>query len=310
MTTTTGRPLATIVVPASTSNLGAGFDALGLALSLTLVVEVMTVIEDGLGELRCTFTGTPPYGDNLIATGYTEVARHLRVAALPSLDVRVTCDIPPGAGLGSSAAALVAGGRLAALVVPGVTTQVILEVATDVEGHPDNVAASLYGGLVASLTEADGTVRAVAMPWPTALRLVVATPEIPLATRTARAVLPMHVPRADAVFNLQRVAVLLGALATNRFDVLRAAFADRLHQPHRLPLVPGLDAALHLNAEGLVGVFLSGAGPSIAAVAHGDPQPTIDALRGIYARLDLPTAVRVVDVHQPTQDALTTVPSR
>lgn len=308
--TTSGRPLASITVPASTSNLGAGFDALGLAVSLTLVVDVMTVIEDGLGEVRCAFNGAPPHGENLIASGYAAVARHLGVSTLPSLEVRVTCDIPPGAGLGSSAAALVAGGRLAGLVIPGVTTQVILEVATDVEGHPDNVAASLYGGLVASLTEVDGSVRSVAMPWPPVLQLVVATPEIPLATRTARAVLPTQVSRADAVFNLQRVAVLVGALSTSRFDVLRAAFADRLHQPHRLPLVPGLDAALRLDTDGLVGVFLSGAGPSIAAVTHGDPQPTIDALRDIYARLDLTTVVRVLDVHQPTPDVLATAPSR
>jgi homoserine kinase len=308
--TTTGRPLATLAVPASTSNLGAGFDALGLALSLSLRVDVMTVIEDGLGEVRCTFTGTPPGGENLIATGYAAVARHLGVGSMPSLEVSVTCDIPPGAGLGSSAAALVAGGRLAALVVPGVTTQVILEVATEIEGHPDNVAASLFGGLVASLTEANGAVRAVVMPWPAALHLVVATPELPLATRTARAVLPTHVPRADVVFNLQRVAVLLAALATNRFDVLRAAFADRLHQPHRQALVPGLEAALQLDAPGLVGVFLSGAGPSIAAVVHGETQPTIDALRALYARLDISTVVRVLDVHQPTPDVVATPQAR
>lgn len=307
--TSTGRPLATVVVPASTSNLGAGFDALGLALSLHLVVDVLAVVEDGLGEVRCTFSGVPPHGDNLIAGGYTAVTERVGASAVPSLDVHVRCDIPPGAGLGSSAAALVAGGRLAALVVPGVDTQLILDVATAVEGHPDNVAASVFGGLCASLTEPDGTVRSVSMPWPASLQLVVATPEMPLATRTARAVLAAHVPRADAVFNLQRVSVLLAAVATGRHDLLRTALADRLHQPQRLSLVPGLEAALDLEAENLLGVFLSGAGPSVAAVTHGDPAPTIAALRAVYAPLDVVTTMRVLDVHQPATGLLTGAPS-
>lgn len=307
--TTTGRPLATIVVPASTSNLGAGFDALGLALDLMLVVDVLAVVDDGHGELRCTFAGSPPHGENLIAAGYAAIGRAVGASAPPSLDVTVRCAIPPGSGLGSSAAALVAGGRLASLVMPGVDTQRILDVASAIEGHPDNVAASLNGGLAASLVEPDGSVRTVSMPWPGNLKLVVATPEMPLATRTARAVLPASVSRADAVFNLQRISVLLGSLSTGRYDLLRAAFADRLHQPHRLSLVPGLDAALQVQAEGLLGVFLSGAGPSVAAVVLDDGAPTISALHAIYSRLDLPTVVRVLDVHQPTAGVLASAPS-
>ncbi len=297
--TPTGRPLATVVVPASTSNLGAGFDALGLALQLTLTVDVLAVAEDGLGEVRCEFVGAAPSGENLIATGYREVARRVGSTSPPSLDVRVRCEIPPGAGLGSSAAALVAGGRLAALTVAGVDTQRILDTASEIEGHPDNVAASLFGGLVASLTEADGTVRAVALPWPADLLLVVATPELPLATRAARAVLPTHVSRSDAVFNVQRVAVLLAALTARRFDVLRSAFDDRLHQPHRRALVSGLDATLALRCPGVVGAFLSGAGPSVAAVVHGDPAPAIEALRGVFAERRVSVQVRVLDVYQP-----------
>lgn len=301
----TGHPLATITVPASTSNLGAGFDTLGLALALHLVVEVTAVVEDGLGEVRCTFVTDAPHGENLIARGFAEIVTRRAVTAPPSVEVRVRCDIPPGAGLGSSAAALVAGGHLAALVMPDVDTALILDVMTAVEGHPDNVAAALYGGLVASLTEGDGTVRTVVLPWPSSLRLVVATPDVPLATRTARAVLPTQVSRADAVFNLQRVAVLLGALATGRHDLVGAALADRLHQPHRQPLIAGLAEALQLDVDGLRGVFLSGAGPSVAAITEGDPGPTIAALRDIYARLERPCAVRVLDVHQQMSGQLT-----
>lgn len=300
MTADTGRPLATIVVPGSTSNLGAGFDVLGLAVQLTIRVNVLAVVEDGLGDVRCAFVGPPPGGENLIVTGYRAVARAAGHPAPPSLEVSVACDIPPGAGLGSSAAALVAGGRLAALTVPGVDTQCILDTASAIEGHPDNVGASLLGGLVASLTEADGTVRAVALPWPTDLHLVVATPHVPLPTRTARAVLPAQVSRADAVFNLQRVAVLIAALGARRFDVLRTAFDDRLHQPYRRALVPGLDATLALECPGVVGAFLSGAGPSVATVVHGDPGPALEALRAIFHDRRVAADVRVVEIHQPT----------
>lgn len=264
--------------------------------------------EDGLGDVRCEFAGAPPGGENLIVTGYREVTRRAGSSAPPSLVVRVASDIPPGAGLGSSAAALVAGGRLAALTVQGVDTQRILDTAAEIEGHPDNVGASLYGGLVASLTEPDGTVRAVALPWPADLVLVVATPHVPLATRAARAILPAQVTRADAVFNVQRVAVLLAALTARRFDVLRSAFDDRLHQPHRRALIPGLEAALGLTCPGLVGAFLSGAGPSVAAVVHGDPSPAIEALRGLFAERHVPVHVRVLDVYQPAAGHLVPTP--
>lgn len=307
--TGTGRPLASIVVPGSTSNLGPGFDTLGLALSLHLTVDVLAVVEDERGEIRCTFTGIAPPGENLIATGFAAVAERVGATRLPSLVVAVSCDIPPGAGLGSSAAALVAGGHLAGLVAPGVDTQLILDTASAIEGHPDNVGASIYGGLVASMTCPDGAIRAVSIPWPADLHLVVATPEIPLATRTARAVLPSQISRADAVFNLQRTAVLLGAVTTGRYDLLREALGDCLHQPHRLALVPGLEAALRLDTEGLLGVFLSGAGPSVAAITQGQPGRVIDALRDIYTQLDLQTAVRVLDVHQPAQSVLTSASS-
>lgn len=300
MSTDTGRPLATIVVPGSTSNLGAGFDVLGLAVQLAITVDVLTVVEDGLGDVRCAFVGAPPGGENLIVTGYRAVTRAAGHESPPSLEVRVAGDIPPGAGLGSSAAALVAGGRLAALTVPGVDTQCILDTASAIEGHPDNVGASLLGGLVASLTEAGGAVRAVALPWPHDLQLVVATPHVPLPTRTARGVLPTHVSCADAVFNLQRVAVLIAALVARRFDVLRAAFDDRLHQPYRQALVPGLDATLALECPGVVGTFLSGAGPSVAVVVHGDPEPALEALRAIFRDRRIAADVRIVGIHQPT----------
>lgn len=293
------RPLATIAVPASTSNLGPGFDALGLALGLYLRLDVTTIADDGLGQVRCTFTGEPPPGDNFIVTGFRALCEARGAATAPSLDVTVTCDIPPCAGLGSSAAALVAGGRLAALVVEGVTDDLIIDVLTRIEGHPDNITAAVLGGLVAGCIDAADHVCAVAAHWPEQVRLVIATPCLALPTRTARAVLPAEVPRQDAIANVQRVALLMQAVATGRVDVLREAFRDRLHQPYRLRLVPGLAEVLALHAPGMLGAFLSGAGPSVAVCVTGDPEPTIAALRQIYAAIDPDVAIRVVDVHQP-----------
>lgn len=296
---TAARPLATVRVPASTSNLGPGFDALGLALALYLRVDVNAITEDEAGEVRCAFVGPVPPGENLIETGFRAVCGAMGATGVASLDVTVTCDIPACAGLGSSAAALVAGGRLAALVVDGVTDAVLIDVLTAIEGHPDNVTASMLGGLVAGCVDADGHVLAVAAPWPDHVHLVVATPALELLTKTARAVLPAQVSRQDAIFNLQRVALLLQAVATGRLDVLREAFADRLHQPYRLALVPGLADVLALDAPGKVGAFLSGAGPSVAVCVAGDVEPVIDALRDIYASIDPGVAIRVLDVHQP-----------
>lgn len=297
------RPLASVVVPASTSNLGPGFDALGLALGLYLRADVTSIIENGRGELRCTFAGAVPPGENLIVTGFRALCDACGATAPASLDVTVTCDIPACAGLGSSAAALVAGGRLAALVVDGVHDDVIIDVLTAIEGHPDNITASVLGGLVAGCVDAHGHVCVVAAPWPDGVRLVIATPGLALLTSTARAVLPAQVSRQDAIHNVQRTALLLQAVATGRLDVLREAFADRLHQPYRLPLVPGLGEVLALDAPGMLGAFLSGAGPSVAVCVTGDPDPVIMALRGIYATIDPGVVIRVLDVHQPVSSA-------
>ncbi len=296
---TPARPLASVRVPASTSNLGPGFDALGLALALYLHVDVLAITEDGVGEVRCSFSGEPPPGENLIATGFRAVCSALGATEVASLDVAVSCEIPACSGLGSSAAALVAGGRLAGLVVDGVTDALLMDVLTAIEGHPDNVTAAMLGGLVAGCVDAHGHVLAVAAPWPEHVHLVVATPALELLTRTARAVLPAQISRQDAIFNIQRVALLLQGVATGRVDVLAEAFGDRLHQPYRLQLVPGLAEALALEAPGKLGAFLSGAGPSVAICVAGDVTPVIAAVREIYAPIDRDVTIRVLDVHQP-----------
>jgi homoserine kinase len=282
-----------IEVPGSTSNLGPGFDALGVALQLPLTLEVDRAVDGPRGSIAWTFD-RPLSGENAILRGYRA---RLGAAAeeAPAMRVRVRCAIPERAGLGSSAAAIVAGLRLAALVGGSIDRQELLDTAARLEGHPDNTSASVLGGFVTSCQAPEGRVAAICSAWPRDLRLVVATPEVALETRVARAVLPRVVPRADAVANVQRAALLVHALQTGDRRWIREALRDRLHQPYRAALVPCLDEALALEHPTLLGVFLSGAGPSIAAIVEGTGEPVAAQLHALYAARGLPCAIRVLE---------------
>ncbi|MEO5823948.1 MAG: homoserine kinase [Vicinamibacteraceae bacterium] len=284
-------------VPGSTSNLGPGFDALGLALQVYLELDVLDVTDDRTGTLRFTFEGGAPAGENAIATAIVDEAGR-RGVSLPSLDLAVRCTIPIQAGLGSSAAAIVAGLRLVHALCDDGDAGRLLDAATALEGHPDNVSASILGGLTAS-SQGPGGVTSVASTWPARVRVVIATPRVGLATSKARGVLPSTLSRADAVFNIQRTALLLQALHTGNLDALTAALDDRLHQPYRAPLVPGLADALAFRHPTVLGAFLSGAGPSIGAFVLDDAGAAEQFFTSLYARLGLACAVRTLAVHQP-----------
>jgi homoserine kinase len=284
-------------VPGSTSNLGPGFDALGLALQVYLDVDVVGAVDDGEGRLRFTFEDGAPAGDNAIAVAIADEARRRRVA-LPSLDLAVRSTIPVQAGLGSSAAAIVAGLRLVHVLCDDGDAGRLLDAATALEGHPDNVSASILGGLTAS-SQGPGGVTSVASAWPSRVRVVIATPRLGLATAKARGVLPDTLSRADAVFNVQRTALLLQAVHTGSLDALAAALDDRLHQPYRAALVPGLAEALAFRHPTVLGAFLSGAGPSIGAFVLDDAGAAERFFTELYARQGLACAVRTLDVHQP-----------
>jgi homoserine kinase len=284
-------------VPGSTSNLGPGFDALGLALQVYLDVTVVDAVDDGAGRLAFAFADGAPAGDNAIAVAIADEARRRRVAR-PSLSREGRSTNTVQAGLGRSAPALVAGLRLVHTLCDDGDAGRLLDAATALEGHPDNVSASILGGLTASSQGPTG-VTSVASHWPSRVRVVVATPRLGLATAKARGVLPATLARADAVFNVQRTALLLQAIHTGSLEALTAALDDRLHQPYRAPLVPGLTEALAFRHPTALGAFLSGAGPSIAAFVLDDPGPTERFFTDLFARLGLACAVRTLDVHQP-----------
>jgi homoserine kinase len=283
------------VVPGSIANLGSGFDALAVAVQLYLRVRVIGVGDGERGTVRSRFSGVLLEGDDYVARSVTTLAAREGVD-FPSLELDVTSEIPMQAGLGSSAAAVVAGLRLYDAMVPGQVRDLI-QAGTDLEGHPDNVAAALLGGLATGCVCDDGSVLAGSVPWPGAIRFVAATPDARVKTPEARAVLPATLSREDAIFNLQRVALLLQAVQFDRPELLREALRDRWHQPYRARLVPGLTEALALDHPNLAGVCLSGSGPTVVALAAGDTAGIEQALADIYDRLGVACHIRVLDAH-------------
>jgi homoserine kinase len=274
-------------VPATSANLGPGFDTLGLALGLHNEIVgaeadgVHVAVEGhGAGEL-------PGDERNVVARG---VRLAYEAAGRPFRGVALACvnRIPPSRGLGSSAAAWV-GGLVAgnALLGSPLDRRTLLRLATASEGHPDNVAAALLGGLTVSCAH-DDEITALSLPVPAGLTWIVLMTEVKSATVEARAVLPSSVPRADAVFNVQRVSLLLASLQTGVAGALTVALDDRLHQPYRQRLFPWMpDVARAARAAGALGCVLSGAGPSLlAVVAAADNATAAGADNAISAGAD------------------------
>jgi homoserine kinase len=284
-----------IKVPASIANLGPGFDTLAVAVQLYLRLCVRTL--PGRGKLQFRFVGQDLCGENYIERAFKFLARQ-NSNSLPSLSVEVHSEIPMRAGLGSSAAATVAGLRLYEAIAGPLPLQAIINAACALEAHPDNAAAAALGGLTSSCQLPDGSVYATTFRWPESLRFVVVTPDIPLATADSRMVLPSSIPRSDVVFNLQRMSLLLQLLQSGDFSLLKQALGDRLHQPFRQKIVPGLEQALHLEHEDLLGVCLSGSGPSIVALAESNFQEISDLLASVYQSLGIGRQIRTLTVHQ------------
>jgi homoserine kinase len=210
--------------------------------------------------------------------------------------------IPLASGLGSSAAAIVAGIVLsfAASRRKDFTAEDVLPAltyATEIEGHADNAGAALMGGLAITLVRGDGSVAAVRKDWPKDIRAVAVTPSFTLATSKARAALPASVTRADAVSNLQRTAMLVAALDAQRRDLIWDCLQDRLHQPYRQNLIPGLAEILQLpRVPGLLGVALSGAGPTAVAFATEGFEDIGKAMTACFQRRGLNATTRILSI--------------
>lgn len=255
-------------IPATTANLGPGFDCLGLALGLYNHVEMapsvkwqMEIQGEGMDNLS-----TSP--DNLVWQAAIRLWKEAGVVP-PVVKIMLHNQIPLSRGLGSSSAAII-GGLVAAnsYLASPLSIEHLLDLATDMEGHPDNVAPALYGGLVASACE-DSSVYARSLPLCSSLKFVACIPEFSLSTALARQALPSVVPHKDAVFNVSRAVLLVQALKHGDAEVLRFASADKLHQPYRQNLIPGFsDVCSNATAAGAAAVMLSGAGPTMLAITQ------------------------------------------
>jgi homoserine kinase len=280
----------TVSAPASSANLGAGFDAVGIALELRMTAHVRVLEAGATPEWTYSGAHAPTH------EGIRRCIEHAiaRVAPrVPPLAIELDNAIPLGAGLGSSAAASAVGVAIGAHVLPeppGPDAQA--RAVAELEGHPDNALAAWYGGTIIAALGEDGltAARFGALP----VQAVVVVPEIELATVEARALMPHSYTRADAVHNVQRAALLGAALASGRLDLLRAAVRDRLHQPYRAGAVPGLSEMLELDDPAVVAVALSGAGPSVLALVRGAPIRVGEAIAAIFSRHGIASRILVL----------------
>jgi len=254
-------------IPATTANLGPGFDVLGMALKLYNYVE-MEFLPSGV-EIEVFGQGKnsiPESTDNIVYKIAMQVFEKAGVKA-EGLHIRLENSIPAARGLGSSAAALV-GGAVAANALSGskLSTSELVDLASKMEGHSDNVVPAMIGGITICCG-LDGKTTFRRIEPPQGLAAIAVIPTFELSTRAAREALPQMVPLKDAVFNLGRISLLLYAFQTGQLELIKESIKDRLHQPYRLPLVPGMDKVFDAGLDkGALGVALSGAGPTVLAL--------------------------------------------
>ena len=256
--------MISVRVPATSANLGPGFDCLGMAVSLYLQVRLELAEQDSFHYQGNGFIANT--ADNLIHTGFKAAFKQAGEPA-PPVRLDVTNPIPLARGLGSSSAALVAGAALADQLLGGTLGQDgVFQLTASIEGHPDNVAPAIYGGFTVSAFQ-DNQYHCQHLHVPDDWQLLFAVPAFELATSKARSVLPDTYSRADAIHNSSRTALWSLAVALNKPELLQVASKDKLHEPYREPLVPGLAACREgLLAAGASAAFLSGAGPTLGVI--------------------------------------------
>lgn len=281
-----------VQVPATTANMGPGFDTLGMALKLFNFIEME---ETGVGlHIEIEGDGVDQIPRNSSNIVYVAANRVFKLTGYKprGLRIRITNNIPLARGLGSSAAAIV-GGLVAANIIAGskLSEKEILNTAAEIEGHPDNVAPALIGGIVVS-AQSEGEVKYSKIDPPPRLRCVVAVPDFILPTKLAREVLPQSVSMSDAVYNISRTALLVTALMKKDMSLLSTAMEDRLHQPYRANLVPGMKKVFAAaKLAGARGIVLSGAGPTLIAFCDENTSLIASVMKetflqsGIHARV-------------------------
>lgn len=269
-----------VKVPATTANLGPGFDCLGLALPIYNTITVEETIMPGTGveiniidETNEQDIISIPTDENNIVYKAIELLYNSIGQTPDELKITINTHIPIARGLGSSAAVAV-GGLLAANKLLGSPADeaALLSIASEIEGHPDNVTPAIVGGFVLASLEEDGSVVYRKLPWPKDWKITVCIPDYELATDIARSVIPEEIPLKDAIFNLKRSAMLVEAVNSADKDLMKFALSDRLHQPYREKLVPGMKEIKEVlkHEDNVMGCVLSGAGPALLVVSYGN----------------------------------------
>ncbi len=255
-----------IRVPATTANLGPGFDTIGMALSLYNEVT-LEVNSNGAQEVHWLGPELVPDRENLVLTSLRATLSKLGQGQTGFTLTMGECEVPLSRGLGSSAASIVAGVLGAnALCDNPMSSQDLVDWVTAIEGHPDNVVPALLGGLVISFSD-QGAVFSQEVSWPEDLTPVALIPEYQLSTKEARAALPSHYTREDCIYNISRMGYVIAALQNQSFHGLQKAFKDRIHQPYRIDLIPDGQAVMDtVQASGALATMISGAGPTLIAL--------------------------------------------
>lgn len=280
-----------VKVPATTANIGPGFDCLGMALPIFNTITIEETVLPGTGiEINVIAESAAidelslehiPLDENSLVYKAVELLYN-SIGQTPSeLKINIHSNIPVARGLGSSASVIV-GALIAANELLGKPADevALLSIACEIEGHPDNITPAIVGGLVLSSQEDDGSVIYRKLNWPTEWAITVCVPDFELSTDIARSVLPKEVPMKDAIFNAQRLGMFVQAVNTKDAELMKLALKDRLHQPYRMKLVPGLDKIMDnlRHIDSVLGCVLSGAGSSILVISEKND---LDKIRGI-----------------------------
>ena len=269
-------------MPATTANLGPGFDTLGVALKLHNHISIRE--SDGLNVERVDDQKGSPSANAMSREAVEAFFRRSKVKP-HGLQIEVKGDVPPTGGLGSSVTVRL--GIVYALnELNGrpLSDTALLEVVTELEHHPDNAAPALFGGFVVSGV-VDGTIRYRRFNVPPSLKFVVCVPDFPVSTEKARALLPKQVSLGDAVENMKRVALITSVFATGDYSLLRGLFEDKLHQPYRKKLIPMLDDVIAAGAEaGALGGWLSGSGSGIVCITEQKEKAVAEAMVNVFVR--------------------------
>lgn len=294
-------------IPATTANIGPGFDCFGMALPLYNTITIEELVDPTEGIQINVFSEDFDINDFHIPTDKSNIVYKAvnllfnYIGQVPhSMKINIHANIPLAKGLGSSASVIV-GGLLATNELLGnpADEAAILSIANEIEGHPDNIAAAMLGGFVLSSVEDDGSIITRKLDWPSEWKLTACVPDYELSTSISRSVLPQEVPLVDAAYNSRRCAMMVQAIHTKDEELMRAALKDKIHQQFRMKLVPGLEEIISnlQHQENVIGTVLSGAGPSILVITKdGNIDEVKNIIRNTWANYSVETEIKTFDI--------------